>query len=69
MITLGSGLDTRLANKSSEASWCLKIFFNDDDDPTNFIGVSDKTRRIGTTTYHGIATWGAMNHAANLVSF
>lgn len=68
MITLGALLDSILSNKSTKASLVLKLYYNAGG-ATDFIGVSDKTYRVGTVQYHGLASWRGYTQSADLINF
>ena len=54
MYTFPTNLQNALDFPLTETYWLLRLFYNDDTVGTNWIGISDLNRTIGTDVYYGI---------------
>ncbi len=67
MLSLSNNLSTALNKHSTSSYWYVKLYYGDE---TNFIGLSDKDRTIGSDVYYGlIASWSNLTYSANLFAF
>lgn len=67
LLDFNTTLENGLEKDSTQVYWYLKLYYGDE---TNFTGISDKDRTIGSDIYHGIvASWGSFNHTLSVDNF
>ena len=67
MLNFNSTLESSLSRDSTRAYWYLKLYYGNE---TNFTGISDKDRTIGSDVYYGIvADWGKFTHSLSVDNF
>ena len=67
MLDFNSTLENNLSKDSTRAYWYLKLYYGNE---TNFTGISDKDRTIGSDVYYGlVADWGKFTHSLSVDNF
>ena len=67
MLDFNSTLENSLSRDSTRAYWYLKLYYGNE---TNFTGISDKDRTIGSDIYYGlVADWGKFTHSLSVDNF
>ena len=67
LLNFNTTLENGLEKDSTQVYWYLKLYYGNE---TNFTGISDKDRTIGSDIYHGIvASWGSFNHTLSVDNF
>ena len=66
MLSFTTALETALSKSATQTYWLLRLYYNDE---SNFTGISDRTRTVGTDIYYGIASWGTHNQTLHIDKF
>ena len=67
MLDFNTTLENNLEKDSTKVYWYLKLYYGNE---TNFTGISDKDRTIGSDIYYGIvSSWGSFNHSLSVDNF
>jgi hypothetical protein len=70
MLNFDSALSDSLKLGNTTSFWVLKLYYNDDTDATNYIGVSEIDRLDGSDFYHGIvSSWGSYQQSLDFFNF
>lgn len=70
MLSFDTSLSNALKNANTTAFWVLKLYYNDDTNSSNFIGVSDRHREDGSDIYYGIvASFGTIRQSLDFFNF
>ena len=67
MLDFNTNLSNALDKDSTESYWYLKLYYGDE---TNFTGVSDKDRTVGSDIYYGVVIdWGSFTYSLSVENF
>jgi len=67
LLDFNTTLENNLEKDSTKVYWYLKLYYGNE---TNFTGISDKDRTIGSDIYYGIvSSWGSFNHSLSVDNF
>jgi len=67
LLNFNTTLENSLEKDSTQAYWYLKLYYGDE---SNFTGISDKDRTIGSDMYYGLVSdWGNFNHTLGVETF